>query len=115
MPLAADTRLTLTDLLALGRVPPWVVLSGCDTGKAGVEAAVEGLNLAHAFLLAGSRAVIAATRPVEDSAAQALFADLYRGWDRVPDLAAQLRLAQLAAWRRQRPARDWESFRAFEP
>ena len=59
----------------------------------GAEAPVEGLNLAHAFLLAGSRAVIAATRPVEDNAAQALFADLYRGWDRVPDLAAQLQRA----------------------
>lgn len=115
LPLAGDTRLILRDLLALGRVPPWVVLSGCDTGKAGLEAPVEGLNLAHAFLLAGSRAVIAATKPVEDRAAQALFADLYRGWNGAPDLASRLRRAQLAAWRRHAPAGEWESFRAFEP
>lgn len=115
LPLAGETRLTLRDLLALGRVPPWVVLSGCDTGKVGAEAPVEGLNLAHAFLLAGSRAVIAATRPVEDASAQVLFADLYQGWNRAPDLAVQLQRAQLAARRRHMRARDWESFRAFEP
>ncbi len=114
LPLAAGTRLTLGDLLALPRVPRQVVLSGCDTGKSGAEAPIEGLGLAHAFLLAGSREVIAATRPVGDRAALGLFAELYRRWSPSADLATLLRDAQLA-WRRQDPGGDWASFRLFEP
>jgi len=114
LPLAGGTRLTLGDLLAVPRVPRWVVLSGCDTGRSGAEAPAEGLGLAHAFLLAGSQEVIAATRPVGDHAAQGLFTELYRRWSPAPDLAALLRDAQLA-WRRQDPTGDWRSFRLFEP
>lgn len=114
LPLAGGTRLTLGDLLALRRVPRWVVLSGCETGRSGAGAPAEGLGLAHAFLLAGSGEVIAATRPVGDRAAQGLFTDLYRRWSPSPDLAALLRDAQLA-WRRRDPAGGWESFRLFEP
>lgn len=114
LPLAGGTRLTLGDLLAFRRVPRWVVLSGCDTGRAGAGAPAEGLGLAHAFLLAGSREVIAATRPVGDRAAQGLFTELYRRWSPEPDLAALLRDAQLA-WQRRDPAGDWQSFRLFEP
>lgn len=114
LPLAAGSRLALGDLLALGRVPPWVILSGCDAGRPGDDAPGEGLNLAHAFLLAGSRTVVAATRPVEDRTLPLLFSDLYRGWSESPDLAALLRAAQLAA-RRRGDAADWAAFRAFEP
>jgi hypothetical protein len=114
LPLAGGTRLTLSDLLAFQRVPRWVVLSGCDTGKSGADAPAEGLGLAHAFLLAGSREVIAATRPVGDRAAQGLLTELYRRWSPAPDLAALLRDAQLA-WRRRDPTGDWQSFRLFEP
>lgn len=114
LPLAGGTRLTPGDLLAFRRVPRWVVLSGCDTGRSGADAPAEGLGLAHAFLLAGSREVIAATRPVGDRAAQGLLTELYRRWSPAPDLAALLRDAQLA-WRRRDPAGDWQSFRLFEP
>jgi CHAT domain-containing protein len=112
--LAKDTRLTLGDLLALDRLPRWVVLSGCDTGRSTAEAPVAGLGLAHAFLLAGSRAVIASTRPTDDRTLPAFFAELYRQWQREPDLAAALQRAQLA-WRQRTPTADWASFRLFEP
>jgi tetratricopeptide (TPR) repeat protein len=113
LPLAGSTRLTLSDLLTL-RTPSWVVLSGCETGRSSQEAPAEELSLAHAFLLGGSRAVIAATRPVGDSAARGFFAPFYRRWSAEPDLAALLRDAQLA-WRRRDPHADWASFRLFEP
>jgi tetratricopeptide (TPR) repeat protein len=112
--LAGETELTLGDFLALERVPAWVVLSGCDTGRSSAETPVESLGLAHAFLLAGSQAVIASTRPTADRTLPAFFADLYRQWDREPDLAVALQRAQLS-WRQRSPGVDWGSFRIFEP
>jgi hypothetical protein len=110
--LAEETRLTLGDLLALDRVPAWVVLSACDGGRSSSEASVEGLGLAQAFLLAGSRAVIASTRPADDRTVPELFAELYRQWDQDPAVALQR--AQLA-WRKSNPEADWDAFRLFEP
>ena len=112
--LAGDTRLTLGDLLALERVPAWVVLSSCNTGRASTEIPVESLGLAHAFLLAGSRAVVASTRPAADRTTPAFFAELYRQWNGEPDLAVAFQRAQLA-WRQRNPREDWPGFRLFEP
>jgi len=112
--LAEETRLTLGDLLTLKRAPAWVVLSGCDTGRTSVETPVESLGLAQAFLLAGSRAVVASTRPVDDRAVPELFTELYRRWSREPDLAVALQRAQLS-WRKKSSGADWQSFRLFEP
>jgi cellulose synthase operon protein C len=112
--LAGGSRLTVADLLALRRVPRWVVLSGCETGRSS-EAPIEGLGLAQAFVLAGSRAVIATTRTVEDRDAEAMVKDLYtHETGTPPDLAALLRQAQLA-WRKRDPNAHWASFRVFEP
>jgi cellulose synthase operon protein C len=112
--LAKETRLTLGDLLALDRVPAWVVLSACDTGRSSTKVPVESLGLAQAFILAGSRAVIASIRPVKDIDLPAFFPELYREWDREPDLAVALQHAQLS-WRKRHPLADWQSFRLFEP
>ncbi|HEX6901831.1 MAG TPA: CHAT domain-containing protein [Thermoanaerobaculia bacterium] len=114
--LAEETRLTLGDILTLRQqVPPWVVLSGCETGRSSNETPVESLGLAHAFLLAGSRAVVASTRKTNDRAVPPeFFADLYRQWDREPDLAVALQRAQLS-WRQRNPKADWQAFRLFEP
>ncbi len=112
--LAEETQLTLGDLLALERVPVWVVLSGCDTGRSSAETPVESPGLAHAFLLAGSRAVIGSTRPAADRTVPAFFTELYRQWDGEPDLAVALQRAQLA-WRQRSPEADWAGFRLFEP
>jgi hypothetical protein len=111
--LAEKTRLTLGDLMSLERRPAWVVLSGCDTGRSSAETAVEGLGLAHAFLLAGSQTVIASTRRAADLTVPAFFADFYRQWDREPDPAAALQRAQLS-WRQRSPGADWSGFRLFE-
>jgi CHAT domain-containing protein len=111
--LAGGLPLTLSDLMALRRVPSWVVLSACDGGRASVQAPGEGIGLAQVFLLAGSRAVIATTRLVDDRMARDLIVELYRGWQPGEDLPRQLQRAQLAC-RRQSPAADWASFRLFE-
>ncbi len=115
LPLAQQGRLTLGDLLVLPHVPRWVVLSSCDTGRS-AAATIESLGLTHAFLLAGSRQVLAATRPVDDRAVALQVSELYRQWPTTDeaDAAALLRTVQLA-WRRLTPAADWASFRAFEP
>lgn len=113
--LAGDTRLIPGDLVALkGWVPAWVVLSGCETGLSSTETPVESLGLAHAFLLAGSRAAVASIRRPADREMPAFFPELYRQWDREPDLAVALQRAQLA-WRKRSPGADWKSFRLFEP
>jgi tetratricopeptide (TPR) repeat protein len=112
--LAGETRLTLGDLVSLDRVPAWVVLSACDTGRSSTEIPVESLGLAHAFLLAGSRAVIASIRRAKDREASSFFPVLYREWNRQPDLAVALQRAQLS-WRERNPGADWEGFRLFEP
>lgn len=112
--LAADTRLSLDDLLAVKRVPAWVVLSGCETGRSSTKTPVGSLGLAHAFLLAGSQGVIASTRPADDRTVPAFFAELYRQWTREPDLAVALQRAQLS-WRQSHPSGDWPGFRLFEP
>jgi CHAT domain-containing protein len=113
--LAGNTHLILGDLLALDSLPRWVVLSGCDTGRSSAEAPVAGLGLAHAFLLAGSEAVVASTRPTDDRTLPTFFTDLYQEWQQHGDLdlGTALQRAQLA-WRKQNPAADWASFRLFE-
>jgi tetratricopeptide (TPR) repeat protein len=112
--LARETRLTTGDLLALERAPGRVLLSACDTGRSTAAPPVATFGLAQAFLLAGSREVVASTRPADDRAVPGFVAELYRRWDRDPDAAAALRHAQLE-WRRQDPFADWASFRLFEP
>jgi CHAT domain-containing protein len=90
------------------------VLSACDAAHPSEQAPGEGIGLAQAFLLAGSRAVIAATRPVPDRTARDLIRELYRGWRPGGDLPSQFQRAGLAC-RRQDPAADCASFRLLEP
>ncbi len=116
--LAAGGRLRLGDVLTLPEAPRLVILSACDTARSSEDGAVEGVGLANAFLLAGSQAVIAASRPVGDLPAAGLFAELYRRWQGHGDPAQAFREAQLA-WRRQHPEAGseaaWASFRLLEP
>jgi len=109
--LAEDSRLTLGDVLALRPAPAWVVLSSCDAGRSSEQAPGEGIGLANAFLLAGSQAVVAATRPVDDHAARELMRELYRGWQPGADLPRQLQRAQLARRGKDPSADAWAAFR----
>jgi tetratricopeptide (TPR) repeat protein len=71
--LAGGTALTPADILAGPRVPDTVVLSACETARTTAGATdVQGLGVATAFALAGSRVVLAARRPIPDGTAAAL-------------------------------------------
>jgi tetratricopeptide (TPR) repeat protein len=112
--LAAGSRLTSRDLLTLPRAPSWVVLSTCEGGLSSKEAPGEGIGLAQAFLLAGSRSVVAAVRPVRDSTAREFVTELHRHWKPGMDLARPFQQTQLFC-RQHHPGTDWESFRLLEP
>lgn len=112
--LAGSAFLRVGDVLVLPQVPERVVLSGCETGRAGGDRIVD-MGLAHAFLAAGSKVVVAATRPVGDRLAAALIEELYRGADAEGwDLAHALRSAQLAL-ARDAPDSDWAAYRVLTP
>jgi hypothetical protein len=115
--LAASGRLSAAEILALERVPPWVVLAGCDSAVSDREAPAEGLGLAHAFLVRGARQVIAALRPVPDGETARLFAALYTGAGE-PDLARLLQGLQALALDPHASAAARAaalSFRVYEP
>jgi tetratricopeptide (TPR) repeat protein len=120
LPLAQGTRLLVADVLALDRVPDRVVLSACEAAL--LADADGGLSMAHAFILAGARAVVASTRPVGDVATRALMTALYGSGlaDLDRDPAEVLRAVQLARWRQgggqdPNPGDDWVAFRVLSP
>jgi cellulose synthase operon protein C len=110
LPLAQSQRLAVADLFTLPRVPEIAVLSGCETARDGDRSALPGLGLAQAFLAAGSRTVVAASRPIQDEAAVHLSRALYEGGEQ--DLAQGLKRAQLSL-RRTHPKADWAAFRVL--
>jgi cellulose synthase operon protein C len=111
LPLADGTSLALTDVLALAihGAPRQVVLSGCETGRTNNKAGAN-LGLAHAFVLAGSEAVVASVREVGDEVARQLSTRLHGHEE--DDLGEALRLTQLAL-SRDRPGADWAAFRVI--
>jgi len=113
LPLAGGA-LTVEDVLALPRVPAWVMLSACEGAKTNARA--EGLGVAQAFVLAGSMGVVAATRDVADSTAHALARHLYGDVEPAgtTDAASLLRTGQLAL-RTSAPSADWAAFRVLTP
>ncbi|MCH9648985.1 MAG: CHAT domain-containing protein [Deltaproteobacteria bacterium] len=111
LPLAANNRFTLEDVLLLEDAPRWVVLSGCDTARTDANRSVaESLGLAQAFLVAGSEGVLAAVRPVDDRLASELVQEFYQYWVAGSRPSEALRSAQLAL-RSNNPSSDWSSFR----
>ena len=116
LPMANQSRLTLSDVLSLSRAPDWIVLSACDAAHTSEEAPGEGVGLANAFLLAGSKGVVAARQRVPDRSANELMCELYSHWRPGEDLHHQLQRAQLACRRRDpSPQAAWASFRLLVP
>lgn len=111
LPLAGQSRLTVADILALPNVPELVALAGCETARSSAQAQGDSLGLAHAFLSAGSRGVIASPRLVDDAVAASFVDELYRS-EVSADVAAAVREAQLRL-RSRSPNADWAAFRAL--
>lgn len=108
------TEMTVADIFAAEHVPDVVVLSGCDAGRVSLDDAPESLSLANAFAASGARSVVAAVRPVTDSTARDLVAELYAAWTGTQDIGSALRIAQLKLRDRDESA-DWAAFRLIEP
>lgn len=75
LPLADGQSLRAGDILSLARVPPQIVLAGCNT--AGADGGPVMLSIAHAFVLAGAHAVLGSHTRVADEAARHLVSRLY--------------------------------------
>ncbi|MCA9693732.1 MAG: CHAT domain-containing protein, partial [Myxococcales bacterium] len=98
--MSGETSITVADIIALpGPAPRHVVLSGCETGLVDPAASGGGMSLAHAFLVAGARSVLATDAVVDDARAGAVIASLYAALVELPelDLAAALQAAQARA------------------
>lgn len=114
--LAGDAWLTAADVLALSRVPPEVVLSGCETAKTAATARPQGLGLAQAFIATGAESVVATGRAVDDGLGAHIMRRLH---DAPPagtpaDLALAFRGA-LLAFAASSPESDWAAFRLLAP
>lgn len=103
------------DILALPEVPAGVVLTGCDTATVRRETLEGGMNLGHAFVLAGAEWVLAAEGKVDDGLALALGEAMAEGRPGLDGAhaAATLRRAQLRL--RQEHEAGWEAFRILVP
>lgn len=112
LPLAGGAELGVVDVLAMPKVPQAVVLAGCETGRTATDSPLESLGLGHAFVLAGSGAVVASTRPVSDGLAAKFGVALHGAGD--GDVAVGARAAQLAVLQSQ-PELDWSAFRVLVP
>lgn len=118
LPLAAGGRLTIGDVLALAPAPRVVVLTGCEAAKSSGD--TEGLGLAQAFVVAGSSAVLAPVRKVNDDLAAELASALYRlpSSDPTASIATPLSMtarAAIASLRQKSPNADWAAFRVIVP
>ncbi|GAA4256858.1 hypothetical protein GCM10022255_071400 [Dactylosporangium darangshiense] len=91
---------TADDIAGLGIRPDLVVLSGCDTGLLGHDAAGDVDGLVAAFLQAGARAIVASLWRVEDEATAELMRHFYDALQAGATVAGALSLAA-GALRRQ--------------
>jgi tetratricopeptide (TPR) repeat protein len=114
--LAGDARLSLTDVLALPRVPPLVVLAACEAARSAAASGTEGLGLAQAFLAAGAEAVVAPTRTLADETAGQLFSAFYGEYFGAGQLDPAKSLSRVQRMLlRQFPSFDWSAVRVLLP
>lgn len=106
-------RLTVRDILQLRLRPSLVVLSGCQTARSRATRGEELVGLAHAFLVAGARAVVGTSWALDARASHALLPALYDGLLDGLTPAQALRAAQLALCRAEGALRcpyHWGAF-----
>src|SRR5262249_37527485 len=95
-----DGPLTVYDLEALHRAPQLVVLAACDIGRPVVPAGDELLGLGAAFIVQGTRQIVASVTPIPDAQATPLMIAFHRA------LAAGTRASVARARRRRQPASE---------
>jgi tetratricopeptide (TPR) repeat protein len=72
-----DGPLTVHDLERRDRMPRTLVLSACESGRAGVEAGDELMGLSSALFSLGAATLIASVAPVRDDATGRVMVDLH--------------------------------------
>ncbi|MEM7157838.1 MAG: CHAT domain-containing protein [Myxococcota bacterium] len=109
-------ELGVIDLLAVSRVPPAVILAGCDTGSHSAGAWAGGVNLGRAFVLAGAQEVLAASGTLDDQLALRVGEGIAEQLAQQPkaDLAAALRAVQLEL-RVDAPSSSWATLHVLVP
>lgn len=109
-----DGRLFAGEIAALQlHRPRLVVLAACSTAAGKGNGGEGAASVARAFLSAGVPSVVATLWPVDDAAAQPLFARIHENLNRRVDPAAALRLAQLESIARSAPIREWAAIRVL--
>lgn len=111
--LAAHSRLEVGDLFALERVPAQVVLTACRGGGQAVGPRERGISLAEAFVIAGARAVVAASIDLDAAEVSSFGALVHQG--PVPDLAHAYRDAMLRWHAQTGTSATWQSLRLWVP
>jgi tetratricopeptide (TPR) repeat protein len=106
----ADRWLLAEELSELRLSGAWVCLSACQTARALVRPGEEWFGLARAFLLSGTRTVLASQWDIEDEAAARLMADLYRRLAAGATLGAALSGAQAERRREGAGPLEWAGF-----
>jgi CHAT domain-containing protein len=106
----SDRWLTVRDVYRLRLRSALVVLAGCETGRAAVEAGDEVLGLVRGFLAAGASALLIGQWLVDDAATTDLMTGFYRAYLAGAPPAAALRDAQLATMRRLPHPAFWAPF-----
>jgi CHAT domain-containing protein len=92
--LSEDAGLMVSDILALPRVPHYVTLFACESGRTTEEwGNLEGLGLAQAFLTRGSKWVVGTARPVAPGLAAAMSTSFYEAFSRSQDPAQAIGIA----------------------
>lgn len=94
----ADGPLFVYDLERLTRAPHIIVLSACDSGRAGTSDGNELRGLIAALLAPGTQAVIASVLPVGDDASPEFMIALHRHLMSGACVARALGQSQRAAW-----------------
>lgn len=103
----SDGFLSLREVVGRPMRARTTVLSACNSGRSSTGSRRSGVsNLARAFLLAGSDAVIVSVRPVSDDATAALMSEFYRA-TREDGLTASRALAKAQEMMRARG--DWSA------
>lgn len=113
LPLANGSKLSAADVLSLSAVPALVVLSACEAGRSAGNSNMAGLGLAQAFVLAGSKAVLAPTQPVDDGFSRQLMNLVYQQLLLGLPVQTALQVAQLDPKVQQ--VSGWSAFRVLVP
>lgn len=105
--LADGEALRLEDLLARPVAPRLAVLSGCRTGRAGALGRRFRVGLPEAFLLGGTRNVLATTRDVDDRATRAFVEAFYRAGGAEDPVGAYGEVVRRSIREKKK---DWDAF-----